>query len=93
MHCASYLPLQVDLLLGTWAQANVMSLTAAEMDDYEAILNCETIDIFNYISGNTPCPKRVDTPMMATLRAWALSAPLGNSPKDYAAAKRNSGLT
>jgi succinate dehydrogenase assembly factor 2 len=83
----------VDLLLGTWAQANVMSLTAAEMDEYEAILNCETIDIFNYISGNTPCPKRVDTPMMARLRAWALSAPLGNSPTDYAAAKRKSGLT
>jgi succinate dehydrogenase flavin-adding protein (antitoxin of CptAB toxin-antitoxin module) len=40
----------VDLLLGSWAESNVMQLTREEMDDYESILNCETVDIFNYVS-------------------------------------------
>ena len=37
--------LEVDLLLGTWAHENVQKLTEAELDEYEAFVNLETIDI------------------------------------------------
>ncbi|CAI5732911.1 unnamed protein product [Peronospora destructor] len=43
--------LEVDLLLGRWARQNVLQLSSHELQQYEAILNEETIDIFNYISG------------------------------------------
>lgn len=59
---------QVDLLLGTWAEQNVPSLTAEEMESYEDILNLETLDIFNFITGNAKPPAFVDTPMMARLQ-------------------------
>ena len=36
--------LEVDLLMGTWAQAHVPSLTVAEMDEYEEILNLEVCE-------------------------------------------------
>ncbi|KAG5177891.1 Flavinator of succinate dehydrogenase-domain-containing protein [Tribonema minus] len=85
--------LEVDLLLGTWAEANVMGLTAAEMDEYEAILNCETVDIFNYVSGVQAVPARLETPMMARLREYALSAPIGSTPSEYAAVKQKNRLT
>ncbi|CAM9616115.1 unnamed protein product, partial [Discosporangium mesarthrocarpum] len=61
--------LEVDLLLGTWADANVPSLSAEELDQYEDILNCETVVILALISGNSPeIPAFVDTPMMRRLQ-------------------------
>lgn len=71
-HCRCRLLLrfvwQVDLLLGTWAEQNVPSLTLEEMNSYEDILNLETVDIFNFIAGNAKPPAFVDTPMMARLQ-------------------------
>ncbi|CAM9820656.1 unnamed protein product [Hapterophycus canaliculatus] len=85
--------LEVDLLLGTWAEKNVAGLSATDMDRYEDILNLETVDIFNFIAGNAPPPAFVDTPMMARLQAYVKSNPLGQSPASYASAKRESNLT
>lgn len=61
-------PVQVDLLLGTWAERNVAGLSTADMDSYEDILNLETVDIFNFITGNADPPAFVDTPMLARLQ-------------------------
>jgi succinate dehydrogenase assembly factor 2 len=47
---------QVDLLLGSWAAENVMQLTTPELDEYEAVLNQETIDIFNFVNGKDEPP-------------------------------------
>ncbi|CAN0084847.1 unnamed protein product, partial [Ectocarpus sp. 4 AP-2014] len=59
---------QVDLLLGTWAERNVAGLSAADMDSYEDILNLETVDIFNFITGNADPPAFVDTLMLERLQ-------------------------
>lgn len=59
---------QVDLLLGSWAEKNVAGLSLVDMDRYEDILNLETVDIFNFITGNAEPPSFVDTPMMARLQ-------------------------
>eukprot|EP00903_Cladosiphon_okamuranus_P016043 g14813.t1 len=85
--------LEVDLLLGSWAEKNVAGLSLADMDRYEDILNLETVDIFNFITGNAEPPAFVDTPMMARLQAYVKSNPLGQSPASYASAKRESNLT
>ncbi|KAG7390258.1 hypothetical protein PHYPSEUDO_008396 [Phytophthora pseudosyringae] len=71
--------LEVDLLLGRWASQNVMRLASDELQQYEDILNEETIDIFNYISGKSPVPGRLDTPMMKRLQAYCLTSPLGKA--------------
>ncbi|GMF66917.1 unnamed protein product [Phytophthora fragariaefolia] len=71
--------LEVDLLLGRWASQNVMQLSSDELRQYEDILNEETIDIFNYISGKSPVPARLDTPMMKRLQDYCLTSPLGKA--------------
>ena len=85
--------LEVDLLLGTWAVEHVPTLSAAECDEYEDILNCETIDIYNFIAGKDPVPDRVNTPTMKRLQAYCATSPLGTRPDEYAAAKADSNLT
>ena len=81
--------LEVDLLLGRWAGQNVMQLSNDELLQYEDILNEETIDIFNYISGKSDVPERLDTPMMKRLQAYCLSSPLGKaSIKGFAQNKK-----
>ena len=49
--------LEVDLLLGSFATKYVPEFTAAELVDYELILNQETLDIYNFIIGRDPLPK------------------------------------
>ncbi|DAZ94015.1 TPA: hypothetical protein N0F65_001626, partial [Lagenidium giganteum] len=71
--------LEVDLLLGSWASQNVMELTAEEVKQYEDILNQETIDIFNYISGKDPVPEHLNTPIMKRLQEYCFSSPLGKA--------------
>ncbi|KAE8888070.1 hypothetical protein PF005_g9852 [Phytophthora fragariae] len=71
--------LEVDLLLGRWASQNVMQLSRDELQQYEDILNEETIDIFNYISGKSQVPARLDTPMMKRLQDFCLTSPLGKA--------------
>ncbi|KAG1698632.1 hypothetical protein DVH05_014590 [Phytophthora capsici] len=71
--------LEVDLLLGRWASQNVMQLSSEELKQYEDILNEETIDIFNYISGKSDVPEKLNTPMMKRLQEYCLSSPLGKA--------------
>ena len=66
-----------------------MQLSNDELLQYEDILNEETIDIFNYISGKSDVPERLDTPMMKRLQAYCLSSPLGKaSIKGFAQNKK-----
>jgi len=44
--------LEVDLLLGTWASENVPNLNAKELDDFEAFVNTETIDIYKKVKAD-----------------------------------------
>ena len=80
-------------MLGTFATEHVSSLTKEECDEYEDILNRETIDIFNLITGKDPAPPELDTPMMARLRDFCNQNPLGVTTQAYADAKAKSNLT
>jgi len=85
--------LEVDLLLGSWAAVNVPNLTKKQMDEYEAILNLETIDIFNYVNGKDTPPDQYQTDMMRTLQEYALAAPFGKADtQTYEEIKDKTGL-
>ncbi|KAJ1390563.1 Flavinator of succinate dehydrogenase-domain-containing protein [Ochromonadaceae sp. CCMP2298] len=43
--------LEADIILGAWAAKYVPGLTEPQLDEYEVILNEETIDVFNFITG------------------------------------------
>lgn len=80
--------LEVDLLLGTWAHENVPLLTEAELDEYEAFVNLETIDIYNVITLRLDIPPNMKTAhgngVVERIQAWARASPLGQAdPEKY----------
>ena len=79
--------------MGTFAVAHVPTMSAAEMDEYEAILNQETIDIFEYVTAKKAPPADIDTGMMHKLQDWANGLPVGTSPESYAQSKNNANMT
>lgn len=42
--------------MGSFATAHVPTMSLPEMQAYERILSCETVDLFNYVSGQQPAP-------------------------------------
>lgn len=85
--------LEVDLLLGTWAMENADKLTTQEMDEYEILLEEETIDIFNYVSGKDALPPHLaGLGIVKKLQQYAFSAQI-NSPMKYAEVKAKANLT
>ncbi len=89
--------LEVDLLLGTWANENVPSLDMDELDQFEDFVNMETIDIYNVITLRADVPedmKREDgTGVVERIQEWARSSPLGKAePEKYSAVKRDNNL-
>ena len=85
--------LEADILMGSWAAQNVPKLSPAELDQYEIILDEETIDVFNFITGKDPLPDRLkENTMMKRLQEYAIKTKLAE-PEDYAALKKNQNLT
>lgn len=86
--------LEVDLLLGTFATEYVPKMSEEEMDQYEDILNQETIDIFQYVTAAEEPPEYLKTPMLEKLQEFASASPVGKaSPETYADVKARSRLT
>lgn len=84
--------LEADILMGSWAVENVPKLGAKDMDDYEDLLDEETIDIFNYITGKDPIPNHLrDKPVLKRLQEYAINTKL-SEPSDYAALKKDCNL-
>lgn len=81
--------LEVDLLMGTWADKHLSTLSGVELHEYERILNAETIDLYNIVTGKQDAPQHLDGPIMRKIVAWAKDAPLGKAdPAAYARVKR-----
>jgi succinate dehydrogenase assembly factor 2 len=96
--------LEVDLLLGTWASQNVMTLNSRELDEFEAFVNLETIDIYNLVTLRVPAReflasivdnKSHPSPgtMVERIQTWAKSNPLGKAdPEAYQKVKTEANL-
>jgi succinate dehydrogenase assembly factor 2 len=89
--------LEVDLLLGTWASENVPALNAKELDEFEAFVNAETIDIYNIITLRLDVPDEWKTAagdgIVERIQAWAKLNPLGKAdPEKYKQVKASAKL-
>ncbi len=49
--------LEVDLILGSWANENVPTLSAEELEQFEEVLKLETVDVYNIITGKQEIPE------------------------------------
>ena len=75
--------LEVDLLLGTWASENVMHLNKTQLEQYEMILNQETLDIYNFIIERDEVPTELENEVMDMLREFAMEKGVVPTPMDY----------
>ena len=60
---------EVDLVFGTFAEAELAAIPEAEMDQFEALLDAPDQDVWLWFQGMAPVPPDFDTPLFARLKA------------------------
>jgi antitoxin CptB len=61
---------EADLLLGSFADANLGEFDGAMLDRYEALLECPDADLFDWISGRSAPPPEHDSDVTRLLLAF-----------------------
>ncbi len=61
---------EMDLILGQFAEAEIASLTDAELDEFETIMREEDNDLVRWITGEKPLPERHATALFARIAAY-----------------------
>ncbi len=59
-----------DILLGQFARAYIGEFGAAELDQYEMLLQVGDNDIYDWVAGKTAPPPEADTPVLRMLMAF-----------------------
>ncbi len=60
---------EMDLILGGFADGAIGSLTDAELDQYEHLLEVQDADILSWVTGQHPVPAAFDTPLLNKIMA------------------------
>ena len=66
-------------MLGAWAAKYLPTLPEGDLAAYEAILNLETLDIYNLITGVTSPPPELRGPVLDGILTFVRSNPLGKA--------------
>jgi antitoxin CptB len=61
---------EMDLVLGRFADAQIATLSDAELDEYERWLEFPDQQIFTWVNGSQPAPAEVDTVLFRRLRTF-----------------------
>ena len=60
------------MVLGPFADREGPTLSEAELDEFEALLNIDDQYLYAWIIGREPTPAEHETPLMARIRAFML---------------------
>jgi antitoxin CptB len=60
----------MDLIFGQFADTELATISAADLDEFESILSEDDNDLFTWISGEKPLPERLATPLFARIAAF-----------------------
>jgi antitoxin CptB len=61
---------ELDLIFGSFADAAIESLDAAELDDYERLLDLQDSDLMDWVMGAKPLPVDFDRPLYRRILAF-----------------------
>ena len=61
---------EADLLLGSFAEANLAAFDGRQLDDFEALLEMPDAELFDWIAGRTAPPPEYDTEVTRLLLAF-----------------------
>jgi len=59
-----------DILLGQFARAHIAEFDAAELDQYERLLERGDNELFDWVTGQVAVPAEADSPVMRRLMAF-----------------------
>jgi antitoxin CptB len=59
---------EVDLITGRFADAHIASLTAAEVDEFEKLMDVPEPDLLNWVMGASDIPAQFDTALFRKMR-------------------------
>ena len=65
---------EMDLILGRFADAELADLSTADLDAFEALMEHPDPEVYTWVSGEEAPSPEADTPFLARLRAFHLSA-------------------
>jgi antitoxin CptB len=60
---------EVDLIFGTFAAAELESLSEGELDQFEALLSAPDQEVYAWLRGAEPAPAPFDTPLFLRMKA------------------------
>lgn len=61
---------EMDLVMGRFADREMATLSEAELDEFEQLMELPDPDLFNWIAEFVPPPAEHDTPLLARMRAY-----------------------
>ncbi len=65
---------ETDLLLGSFAERHLAAFSDAQLDGYEALLDSDDGDLFDWITGRAAPPAECDGQIMKLLREFRYTA-------------------
>jgi len=63
---------EVDLIFGSFAESSVGRLDIAQLDRFEALLDCDDTDLFDWVTGRGTPPPVHDHDVMRLLRCFCV---------------------
>lgn len=69
---------EADLILGPFADQNLRALTAAELDQFEALLDQADHDVYEWITGRSEAPAAFETTLLERLRVFHRNLPIAS---------------
>jgi len=72
-----------DLILGRFADAYLTGFDEAQLDRYEALLDCPDADIFDWVCGRAAPPLEHDHEVTRLLIAFSSSSPSPHPPSPH----------
>lgn len=61
---------EMDLVFGSFAEAEIGELSDLELDEFEKIMGEDDHDLHSWITGAKPVPDEMNTPMFARVAAY-----------------------
>jgi antitoxin CptB len=71
---------EMDLILGSFADAEIAHLTLAELEQYEVLLELPDTDFYQWISGERAPPPSVPRDLFLRIRAFLRDRPMSVFP-------------
>ncbi len=61
---------EMDLIMGRFADAAIGTMSDAELDDFEQLIEVPDRDLFRWITGDDDTPSNYDTPIFRRIKAF-----------------------